>query len=139
MTQHVQMVFFFNVYDNGKVRHNSITCETSCNNYWNEFNSYNNTSKIIPYNPNSIEYPIYAPEWYLARIVSSDNCKMINNDIKNRNLLTDRLLNENQSLYLHLSEIIINAITGICTKDMDSFASKCYQMFPKGRVFMSCV
>ena len=112
------------------------SCE---NNDQNECNAYNNVTTIVPGNIDTTPCPIYSPDWYMSTRIANANtsAKDITNDMKDRNWITDDLLTEIQSLYPDTTEIHTNSVTGICNRDLDAFSVKCFQMFPKGRIFMS--
>ena len=82
-------------------------------------------------------HPIHVPEWYLNKIVSNNPPEATGAVIRDMCWITDQLKLEIESHFPSASEINIDPVTGICTRDLEAFNTKCSSMFPKGRIFMS--
>ena len=104
-------------------------------------NPYNNVACSVALNgtPYQLEesHPIHVPDWYLNQIVSNNPPEVTGAIIRNMCWVTDQLKLEIELNLPNATEINIDAVTGICTRDLEAFKFKCSSLFPKGRIFMS--
>ena len=108
-------------------------------------NPYNNVTKLFNLNSTEtncvdqgeLKMPLYAPDWYISEMVSTELRAIVNSRLLKRNWITQDLAEEIQSKFPTRDEIITNSVTGACERDLNAFKVKCEAMFPVGRVFMS--
>ena len=104
-------------------------------------NPYNNVATSVALNATAYaleeSHPIHVPDWYLNMIVSNNSPEVTGEAMRKMCWLTHDLQTEIETHFPGHDEIKIDRVTGICSRDLDAFMSKCTHMFPKGRIFMS--